>query len=197
MIFNGGLKYRSYSYHLKELFGCKVYKVTLDAGFSCPNRDGTLSTLGCIYCDEGGSFSRAQDSIWPIKTQLEAGMSKLNKRFKAKKFISYFQAYSNTYADVKKLKNIYDQAIGYDDVIGLSIATRPDCISKEKLQLIQGYSDKNYVWLEYGLQTIHNKSLIMINRGHLADSFYEAVYKTRPICTGCKYMRSCYTWPAW
>lgn len=179
MCFDENKRYKTYSQHLKNLFGCKVYKVTLDAGFSCPNRDGALSHSGCIYCDEGGSFSRAQESIWPISQQLEVGMKKLNKRFKAKKFISYFQAYTNTYAPVEKLKDTYDQALGFDEVVGLSIATRPDCVSAEKLELIQMYTKQHYVWLEYGLQSIHDRSLKMIRRGHLSEKFYEAVDQTR------------------
>lgn len=179
MFFDQKLRYRAYSHNLKQLFGCKVYKVTLDAGFSCPNRDGSLSRYGCIYCDDGGSFSRAQESIWPIEQQLQEGMTKLTRRFKAKKFISYFQAYSNTYADVDKLKDIYDKAIIYDDVVGISIATRPDCVTPEKIQLIETYTKDYYVWLEYGLQTIHDRSLKMINRGHLSDSFYQALEMTQ------------------
>lgn len=171
--------YNSYSQHLKDLFGCKVYKVTLDAGFSCPNRDGTLSTLGCIYCDDGGSFSRAQESNWNIKKQLKIGMDKLNSRFKAQKFIAYFQAYSNTYADCNHLKNIYDQVVGVDNLVGISIATRPDCIDQEKIELIQTYTNKYYVWLEFGLQTIHDKSLKLINRGHNAEKFYKALDLTK------------------
>lgn len=172
-------RYRLYSQLLRRKFGAKVYKVTLDAGFSCPNRDGTISSLGCIYCDEGGSFSRAQESCWPIAKQLDEGMNNLRNRFKAKKFISFFQAYSNTYLPVDQLKNIYDQALGVDNVVGLSIATRPDCVSPEKIELIQSYAKDNYVWLEYGLQSIHDKSLKLINRGHLSDKFYEAYEMTR------------------
>ena len=172
-------KYHQYSQLLKEKFGCKVYKVTLDAGFSCPNRDGTLSCHGCIFCEEGGSFSRAQDSAWPVSKQLEVGINKLKNRFKAKKFISYFQAYSNTYDDVDVLESIYDQALKHDDVVGLSIATRPDCIDISKVKLIQNYTPSFYVWLEYGLQTIHNKTLKLINRGYLNDSFVEAYELTR------------------
>ena len=172
-------RYRLYSQHLKNLFGCKVYKVTLDAGFSCPNRDGKLSSLGCIYCDEGGSFSQAQESCWPISKQLDVGMKKLRHRFKAKKFISYFQAYSNTYGPVDKLKSIYDEALCFEDVAGLSIATRPDCVDAEKLSLIQTYSKNYYVWLEYGLQTIHENSLKLINRGHTLDQFNNAIEITK------------------
>jgi radical SAM protein (TIGR01212 family) len=172
-------RYNLYSQHLRELFDCKVYKVTLDAGFSCPNRDGTLSTLGCIYCDEGGSFSQAQESAWPIQKQLEIGMNKLSNRFKAKRFISYFQAYTNTYLSPEQLKLIYDQALCFEDVVGLSIATRPDCVTPEIIELVQSYAKNYYVWLEYGLQSIHNKSLKLINRGHAVDDFYKAYAMTR------------------
>lgn len=179
-MFSGcNLKYNSYSQHLKELFGCKVYKVTLDAGFNCPNRDGSLSHSGCIYCDEGGSFSQAQDSLWPLGKQMDVGMTKLKNRFKAQKFIAYFQAYSNTYKPVNELKEIYDQPLIYNDVVGVSIATRPDCVSPEKIDLIQKYTNNYYVWLEYGLQSIHNKTLKLINRGHTVDKFYEAYDLTR------------------
>lgn len=151
----------------------------MDAGFSCPNRDGFLSNHGCIYCDEGGSFSRAQDSSWPISKQLEIGINKLKNRFKAKKFISYFQAYSNTYDNVNRLKNIYNQALTNNDVVGLSIATRPDCIDIEKIRLIEDYTSNYYVWLEYGVQSIHNKTLKLINRGYTTNKFFESYELTR------------------
>lgn len=179
MFFADNKRYNLYSRYLKELFGCKVYKVTLDAGFTCPNRDGKTSSTGCIFCDDSGSFSQAQDSDWNIRKQLDVGMAKMRQRFKAQKFISYFQAYSNTYAPVEHLKFIYDQALGHEDVVGMSIATRPDCVDKEKLTLIQGYAENNYVWLEYGLQSIHDKTLKLINRGHLSDCFFETYDLTR------------------
>lgn len=167
-------RYNQYSRHLKEVFNSKVYKITLDAGFNCPNRDGTISTGGCIFCDDSGSFSQAHDNLLSIENQLEKGMSFLSKRFKAQKFISYFQAYSNTYAPVKTLKAIYDEALGHNDIVGLSIGTRPDCVDQEKIDLIGSYAKDKYVWVEYGLQSIHNKTLDIINRGHDVECFYNA-----------------------
>ncbi len=172
-------KYNQYSQHLEDMFGCKIYKITLDAGFDCPNRDGNLSSGGCIFCEEGGSFSRAHCNTLSVQQQVEAGVEKLKSRFKAQKFISYFQAYSNTYAPVDKLKEIYDQSLLHKDVIGISIGTRPDCVDKEKIKLISSYTSNHYVWIEYGLQTIHNKTLGFINRGHSYEDFLNAVNITK------------------
>jgi len=176
---NSNKKYNEYSQHLKNKFGCKVYKITLDAGFSCPNRDGSISLGGCIFCDDSGSFSKAHSNLLTIEKQLEVGIERIKKRFKAKKFISYFQAFTNTYASVEKLKTIYDQALLNEDVIGLSIGTRPDCVDKEKIDLIKSYTDKHYVWVEYGLQSIHDKTLRIINRGHTSQDFIKAVKLTQ------------------
>lgn len=171
--YNTTKRYNQFSEHLKEKFGEKVYKVTLDAGFTCPNRDGTLSTEGCIFCDGSGSFSQLYSNELPVEKQLELGIAKIKEKFKAQKFMSYFQAYSNTYKDVSELKKIYDSALS-DDVIGLSIGTRPDCVDEEKLDLISQYTGKYYTWIEYGLQSIHDKSLKYINRGHDFASFERA-----------------------
>lgn len=172
-------RYNQFSAHLKELFGQKVYKVTLDAGFSCPNRDGSLSTKGCIFCDDSGSFSQAHDCKMPVKDQLEKGIETLSGRFGAKKFISYFQAYSNTYAPVKVLEKTYTKALEHKDVVGLSIGTRPDCVDENKIALISDIAQDYYTWIEYGLQSIHDKTLDFINRGHHARDFYNAVELTQ------------------
>lgn len=179
-MFNGTDKrYNQYSAYLKNKFGVKVYKITLDAGFSCPNRDGTISTGGCIFCDEGGSFSQAHSNLLSIEEQIEEGVKTLSARFKAQKFMSYFQAYSNTYKPVKELEKIYNASLCRDDIVGLSIGTRPDCIDDEKLDLIAGYKDDYYTWIEYGLQSIHDKTLRKINRGHDFDCFLKAYEKTK------------------
>ena len=172
-------RYNQYSQHLKELFNCKVYKVTLDAGFSCPNRDGTISTGGCIFCEDGGSFSQAHSGQLSISEQLDVSIKKLKDRFGAEKFISYFQAYSNTYASVEKLKSLYDEAVSHPEVVGLSIGTRPDCVDEEKIRLINSYTENHHVWVEYGLQSIHNKTLKLINRGHSSEDFIKAYELTR------------------
>lgn len=175
MFFNGTQKrYNQYSAHLKNKFGVKVYKVTLDAGFSCPNRDGKISTGGCIFCDEGGSFSQAHSNLLSIEEQLQTGIDTLSKRFKAKKFMSYFQAYSNTYKPVSELEKIYSSALNHPDIVGLSIGTRPDCVDREKLKLISSFNKNYYTWVEYGLQSVHDKTLKLINRGHDFDCFLRA-----------------------
>ena len=172
-------RYNQFSRLLKDKFGAKVYKITLDAGFSCPNRDGTISSGGCIFCDEGGSFSQAHSNLLSIEQQVQEGIKNLTTRFKAEKFMSYFQAYSNTYKPVKELEKIYNSALKEDKIIGLSIGTRPDCVDDEKLSLIAGYKDDYYTWVEYGLQSVHDKTLKKINRGHDFDCFLRAYEKTK------------------
>lgn len=180
MEFNGTDKrYNQFSAYLKNKFGAKVYKITIDAGFSCPNRDGHISTGGCIFCDEGGSFSQAHSNRLSVEQQVIVGAETLSKRFKAQKFMSYFQAYSNTYKPVNELEKIYSSSLSHKDIVGLSIGTRPDCIDDEKLKLIASYKDDYYTWIEYGLQSVHNKTLKRINRGHDYDTFLRAYEKTK------------------
>lgn len=173
-------RYNQYSAYLKEIFNTKVYKITLDAGFNCPNRDGTLSHQGCIFCDASGSYSQAQPSELSVKEQLFLGVENLkNSKFKAKKFISYFQAYTNTYKPIVELKEIYAQGLSHKDVVGISIGTRPDCVDEEKLDLIASYTQNYNTWIEYGLQTIHDKTLSFINRGHDFECFLKAYKQTK------------------
>lgn len=179
-MFNGTDKrYNQFSEHLKLKFGAKVYKITLDAGFSCPNRDGTISTGGCIFCDDGGSFSYSHSNRLSIEDQVQAGIVTMQTRFKAEKFMSYFQAFSNTYKPVQELEQIYNSALNNEDIVGISIGTRPDCVDDEKLDLIASYKKDYYTWIEYGLQSIHNKTLKRINRGHDYDCFLRAYEKTK------------------
>ena len=180
MFFNGTEKrYNQYSAYLKQKFGAKVYKITLDAGFSCPNRDGILSNCGCIFCDDGGSFSQAHSNRITIEEQILTGIETLSKRFKAEKFLSYFQAFTNTYKPVTELEKIYNSALQHPDIVGISIGTRPDCVDDEKLKLISGYTKDYYTWIEYGLQSVHDKTLKWINRGHDYDCFLKAYEKTK------------------
>lgn len=176
---NSDKRYNQFSAYLKNKFGVKVYKITLDAGFSCPNRDGTISTGGCIFCDEGGSFSQAHSNTLSVEEQVKTGIETLSKRFKAEKFMSYFQAYSNTYKPVKELERIYTSALSDDKIVGLSIGTRPDCVDDEKLTMISSFKDDYETWIEYGLQSIHDKTLLKINRGHDFDCFLKAYEKTK------------------
>lgn len=188
MLFNNTDKrYNQFSAYLKNKFGAKVYKITLDAGFSCPNRDGTISTGGCIFCDDGGSFSQAHSNLLTIEEQVNIGAKTLHDRFKAEKFMSYFQAYTNTYKPVNELEKIYKSALNHPDVVGLSIGTRPDCVEDDKLNLISEIAQDYYTWVEYGLQSIHNKTLKKINRGHDFDCFLKAYERTKEkginVCT--------------
>ena len=182
--------YYRFSEYLKERFGCRVYKVSIDAGFSCPNRDGTKSKEGCIYCDNRGfSFNtrlpghilggQGRIAPRPIEAQVKEGIDFGRDRLKAEKFIVYFQAYTNTYAPVKVLREKYEIVKKFKDVAGISIGTRPDCVNEEILDLIASYAKGYEVWLEYGLQSIHKKSLEFINRGHTYEDFLQAVKLTR------------------
>ena len=174
------LTYYKFSTYLKERFGTRVHKVSVDAGFSCPNRDGTISKDGCIYCDNRAfSFHNRSDKTLSLAGQIREGITSAKKRFKAKKFIIYFQAHTNTYAPLELLKKTYDTIKSFDDVVGLSIATRPDCVNKEILELVASYADSYEVWIEYGLQSIHNKTLDFINRGHKYEDFLKAVEQAR------------------
>lgn len=163
--------YYAFSDYLKEKFGQKVYKITIDAGFSCPNRDGKISKGGCIFCDESGSFSKAHSNKLDVENQVKTGIETLNKRFGAEKFFAYFQAFTNTYAPVEKLKRIYDAAFCDERICGISIGTRPDCIDENKLDLIATYKNP---WLELGVQSTRDETLKRINRGHNYDCFLNA-----------------------
>ncbi len=164
-------RYYQFSEYLKDTYGEKVYKITLDAGFSCPNRDGTISNTGCIFCDESGSFSQVHSNTLSVQEQVRTAIDNLPKRFNAQKFMAYFQAYSNTYKKVDELKKIYDDAFCDDRVVSISIGTRPDCLDEEKLDLISTYKN---AWLELGLQSTHNRTLEKINRGHDYECFLNA-----------------------
>jgi radical SAM protein (TIGR01212 family) len=169
-------RYTDLNTYLKRLFGCRVQKITLDAGLSCPNRDGTLSVGGCIYCNPKGSGTGAHGRGLSITEQLLQGKAALSRRYKAKKFIAYFQSFSNTYAPVEVLRRLYDEALAVKDVVGLSIGTRPDCVNAAVLDLLQGYSATSLVWIEYGLQSSHDATLALINRGHDFLCFKQAVH---------------------
>jgi radical SAM protein (TIGR01212 family) len=176
---NMAKRYKDFNTYLRGLFGCRVQKITIDAGFSCPNRDGKITTGGCIYCNDRGSGSGARARGLTVTDQIIQGKEALAKRYKAKKFIAYFQAYSNTYAPISQLKSLYEEALAVDDVVGLSIGTRPDCVDKPVLALLQEYSTNSLIWIEYGLQSAHDTTLAFINRGHDFKCFAQAVDATR------------------
>lgn len=172
-----GKKYNSLNYFLREKFGEKVFKISLDAGFSCPNRDGTISRGGCVFCSERGSGDFAGDRCFSITRQFEDIKAMMNKKWKEGKYIAYFQAYTNTYAPVEVLREKYEEAVKQEGVVALAIATRPDCLSDEVLDLLEEFNERVYVWIELGLQTINDSSAKIINRGYKLDVFEEALEK--------------------
>jgi len=157
----------------RNLFGCSVHKLQIDAGFTCPNRDGHVAVGGCIYCDGRGSKLRQKGELPSVTEQIAIGKKYYTKQ--AAKFVAYFQTFTNTYAPVEKLHALYDEALHQEDVIGLSIGTRPDCIGSDVVELLSGYAKKYHVWVELGLQSVHDKSLQFINRGHNFQQFSDAV----------------------
>jgi len=169
-------RYLSFNEYLQNIFNCKVYKVSIDAGFTCPNRDGTKGNKGCIYCDEHGSSSRTHNKNTLIKKQILKNIEIRKTRYKAKKFIVYFQSFTNTYANIYKLKKLYDEAIfSHPDIVGLSISTRADCINEEKVKLIASYKNfLPFVSIELGLQTIHKKTLAILNRQEKFSAYLKA-----------------------
>jgi len=156
-------------------FGCRVHKLPIDAGFTCPNRDGRLAEGGCIYCDGRGSALRQAGELPSVAEQIRRGQAYYRQRPKAEKFVAYFQTFTNTYGTPQRLRTFYDEALAQKDVIGLSIGTRPDCLPDEVLALIRTYAERCHLWLEFGLQSIHDRTLQAINRGHGAAAFLDAV----------------------
>ena len=171
--------YRTFNSYLREYFGERVYRVPIDAGFTCPNRDGVRAFGGCTFCDDRGSGAPTINVENSVREQLEAGMRRIGKRYKAKKFLAYFQAFTNTYAPEGVLRSIYDVALEYPDVVGICIGTRPDCLEDNVLDLLQELSEKTFVWLEVGVQSVFNETLDKINRGHTAEEFFDAVERAK------------------
>jgi len=172
-------RYNDLNTYLRNQFGCRVQKITVDAGLTCPNRDGTLSPDGCIYCNSRGSGTGAHARGLSVTRQLINGRDALSRRYGAKKFIAYFQSFSNTYAPLQDLKRLYDEALGVEDIVGLAIGTRPDCVNEAILDLLQDYARHYLIWIEYGLQSASDTTLAFINRGHDVQCFKDAVAKTR------------------
>lgn len=165
-------RYRDYHTYLKEIFGERVQKISLDAGLSCPNRDGTLSSEGCIFCDRKGSGTGAMlDRGTAIEDQIHSGMLHARRRYGARKFIAYFQSFTNTYAPLDRLRDLYDKALSFPGMVGLAVATRPDCAGPEVIRLLRSYTDEFLVWVEFGLQSAHDVTLRRIRRGHDLAAF--------------------------
>ena len=175
------MEYLSFNKYLKDKFGQKVYKISLDGGFTCPNRDGKTGTRGCIFCSKGGSGDFAENREMSITEQIESGKKKVEKKIKSGKYIAYFQAFTNTYAPVETLRQKYEEAINHPDIVALSIATRPDCLGDDVLRLLDEMNKIKPVFVELGLQTIHQKSAKYIRRGYDLSVYDKAVRDLKKI----------------
>ncbi|WP_319370721.1 TIGR01212 family radical SAM protein [uncultured Ilyobacter sp.] len=164
-------RFHTVNYELKKIFGEKIYKVSLDGGFTCPNRDGTLGYKGCLFCSDKGSGEFAGDRRKGIGEQIEDQLLLIKNKFQKGKVIAYFQNFTNTYAPIDDLRAMYTEALSHPRVAGLAIATRPDCLPEDVLDLLEEISRDHFVWVELGLQTIHERSSELINRGYTLDKF--------------------------
>lgn len=182
-----GKRYYTWNQHLRNEFGFKVFKVALDAGFDCPNRDGTVAFGGCTFCSVAGSGDFAGDRVDSIADQYEKVKSKMNQKWKSGKTMAYFQAYTNTHAPLHILKEKFEAALAQEEVIGISIATRSDCLPDEVVEYLAELNKRTYVWVELGLQTVHERTAQLINRAHDFPSYVEGVTKLRKhgirVCT--------------
>lgn len=168
-------RYNSYNNYLREKFGCRVNKVSVDMGFTCPNRDGTLARGGCVYCNNDTFVPPYARARYSMHEQITSGIGYLKWRFKARKFIIYFQAYTNTYDDPDTLERMYREALKYDGVVGIAVGTRSDCIDEEKLKIFDRLARECYVSLEYGIESIYDRTLQFMNRGHDYESVLRAI----------------------
>lgn len=170
-------RYYASSRFLRERFGGKVWRVTVDAGFTCPNVDGSVALGGCVYCDNRSFSPNRRLPHIGVRAQVERGVRILEKYYKADRFLVYFQAATNTYAPVEKLRRLYDEALEHPQIVGLVVGTRPDCLPAEVIELFQEYAQSRFVSVEVGLQSIHDRSLVWMNRGHTAANFVDAIQR--------------------
>jgi len=168
-------RYNHFGAYMKNLFGAAVYKVTVDAGFTCPNRDGTLGTSGCIYCNNDSFRPNSCRPRLSVHEQIRNGTAFIRKRYKAEKFLVYFQPYTNTYAPVDELEQLYAEALSEPSVVGLAIGTRPDAVDADKVRLLQSLAERSFILLEYGMQSMFDRTLEFINRGHNYSAFLNAL----------------------
>lgn len=175
----GDKRYHTWNYHLKNHFGEKVFKISLDAGFDCPNRDGTVASGGCTFCSERGSGDFAGDRRDDLVTQFHTIKERMHQKWPQGKYIGYFQAYSNTYAPVDVLKEMYEVILEQEGVVGLSIATRPDCLPDDVVEYLAELNERTYLWVELGLQTVHERTAQLINRAHDYQCYIDGVNKLR------------------
>ena len=171
--------YKTLDQHYRERFGCKVYKLSLDGGFTCPNRDGTLDHRGCIFCSGQGSGDFAEGGPDPISVQLQRAKARVSAKIKDGKYIAYFQAFTSTYAPVARLRQLYCDAIRDEDIVGLAIGTRPDCLPEEVIDLLAEINARKPVSVELGLQTVHAPSIRYIRRGYDDSVYFDAVRRLK------------------
>ncbi|WP_062532281.1 TIGR01212 family radical SAM protein [Jeotgalibaca dankookensis] len=181
-------RYQTLNNHLKEQFGGKVFKVALDGGFDCPNRDGTVAYGGCTFCSVSGSGDFAQDRVDPLPLQMRKGIDQMHKKWPhTNKYIAYFQNFTNTHAPVDVLRHRFEQVVNEDGVVGIMIATRPDCLPDDTIAYLAELNQRYYLWIELGLQTIHEQTSKMINRAHDYQTYLDAVARLRQhgirVCT--------------
>lgn len=174
-----GLRYYSYNRYLRAHFGGRVQKVSIDAGFTCPNVDGSVTTGGCTFCDNRSFSPSRRIKRQAILDQINEGIRRLKLRYKCNQFLAYFQPATNTYAAVDKLRSIYWAALEHPDIVGMAIGTRPDCVADDVLDLLEELAQETYLTVEYGIQTLHEKSLEWMNRGHGYDVFPDAVARSK------------------
>ena len=172
-------RYHNYNYYLQNSYGEKIRKVSLHGGFTCPNRDGSKGFGGCVYCNNDSFVPHYIDQDMSIPAQMEASIPFMVDRYDVQKYIAYFQAYSNTYDELEKLKQLYEEAIAYPNVVGLDIGTRSDCVDEPLLEYLAGLNEKVNVTLEYGIESIHYETLTWMNRGHDYESVIKAVELTQ------------------
>lgn len=171
--------YQTLSHYYRERFGCKVYKLAIDGGFTCPNRDGTIGVGGCTFCTGDGSGAFAERQCASVAEQLERAKLRVRDKIKDAKFVAYFQSFTNTYAPVDRLEKLYCEAIEPDDIVGLSIGTRPDCLPQETIDLLARINQRKPVWVELGLQTIHNHTAEALHRGYETSVYFDAVRRLK------------------
>jgi uncharacterized protein len=173
------MSYYGYNFYLRNRFGGRVQKVSIDAGFTCPNVDGTVALGGCNFCDNRSFSPSRRGPRVPISGQIDQGIHWLRKRYDCDQFLAYFQPATNTYAPVEKLRRVYSEALAHPQIVGLVIGTRPDCVPEDVLALIEELASQTYVSLEFGMQSIHDRSLDWMNRGHDHASFVDAMQRSR------------------
>lgn len=174
-----GKRYHTWSRHLKDTFGCKIAKVALDAGFDCPNRDGTVAHGGCTFCSVAGSGDFAGDRVDAIEVQFAEIKERSQRKWKDAKYMAYFQAYTNTHAPLPVLKEKFEAALAQEGVVALSIATRPDCLPDDVVEYLAELNERTYLWVELGLQTVHESTAKLVNRAHDFECYKEGVDKLR------------------